>query len=115
MPVVQAFTEVEARTMKRVDQRSFHQARFIDRAARTVIGACCPFDHPVEYFELAELLLPGRDAFGAQVIYEGMLAGSRAHSEQGTEFFIKKIPFLFETIDAAFGFLLDGLFYGEEI
>src|SRR6266498_267852 len=81
MPVMQSLTEVDAGTVQRVDERSFHQARFVDRPARTVIRACRPFDHPVEDFKLAELRLPLRDAFGAQVIDKGVLARSRTYRE----------------------------------
>ena len=59
MPVMQALTEVDASAMQRINQRGLHQARFVDRSARTVIRARGPFDHPVEDFELAELRLPG--------------------------------------------------------
>ena len=38
MPVMQSFTEVDTGAMKRVDERGFHQPRFVDCAARTVIG-----------------------------------------------------------------------------
>ncbi len=91
------------------------QARFVDRAAWTVIRARRPLDHPVKDFELAELRLPGRDAFGAQIIHKGLLAGSRAHGEQGTQVFIEQIPFLLEAVESAWRFFLDGLFEGEEI
>ena len=82
MPVMQPLAKVDARAMQRVDQRGFHETRFVDRAARTVIRARRPLDHPVKDFELAELRLPGRDAFGAQIIHKGLLAGTRAHGEQ---------------------------------
>src|SRR6185436_5385899 len=98
MPVMQTFAKVDARAMQRVDERGFHKARFIDRAARMIVRARCPFDHPVKDFELAELCLPLRDTFSAQIIYKGMLTWPRAHSKQGTQFFIKQIPFLFEAV-----------------
>ncbi len=59
MPVVQSLAEVDTGPVQRVDERSLHQARLVDRAARTVIGARRPLDHPVKYFKLAELRLPG--------------------------------------------------------
>jgi hypothetical protein len=115
VPVMQPLAEVVPARCKGVDERGFHQARFVDRAARTVIRARGPFDHPVEDFELAELRLPGRDAFGAQVIYEGVLAGSRADGEQRAQFFIEQVPFLFEAVEPAFGFFFDGLFDSEQV
>jgi hypothetical protein len=42
-------------------------------------------------------------------------AGSRAHGQQRTQVFVKEIPFLFEAVEPAGRFFLDGLFYGEEI
>src|SRR5215207_10856689 len=110
MPVMQALAEVETCAMKCINERGFHQAPFIDRAARTVVRARRPFDHPVKDLELAELRLPLRNTFGAKIIHEGMLAGSCAYGEQGAQFFIEKIPFLFEAIESALGFFLGGLF-----
>jgi hypothetical protein len=55
----------------------------------------------VEDFELAELCLPRRDTLGAQIIHEGMLAGSRANGEQWTQVFIEEVPFLFEAVESA--------------
>src|SRR5262245_8308174 len=97
MPVMEPLAEVDASAMECVDERSFHQARFVDRPARIVMGARCPLDHPVKDFKLAELCLPRRDAFGAQIIYERVLAGSRAYGEQRAQVFIEEVPFLFET------------------
>src|SRR5918995_4239097 len=109
VPVMQALAKVDSRPMQCVDQRGFHQAGFVDRPARAVIGTSRPFDHPVKDFELAELRLPLRNALGAQVVYKGMLAGSRAHSEQGAQVFIKEIPFLLEAVKSTGGLFLDGL------
>jgi hypothetical protein len=66
-------------------------------------------------FELAELRLPLRNALCPKIIHKGLLAGTRAHSEQRTQVFIEKITFLFETVEAALRFFLEGLLYGEEI
>src|SRR5687768_415229 len=103
MPVVKPLAKVDARTMKRVDERGFHEARFVDRATRAVVRARRPLDHPVKDFELTELRLPLWETFGAQIIHEGMLAGSCTHSEQRTQFFIQQIPFLLEAIKSAGG------------
>src|SRR6185503_444142 len=110
MPVMQTLAEVDTRAMKRVDERGFHETRFIDRTARMIIRARRPFDHPVKDFELTELRLPLRNAFGTQIIDKGMLAGSRAHGEQGTQFFVEQIPFLLEAVESALRFFLGGLF-----
>src|SRR5262245_30897947 len=91
------------------------KARFVNRSTWTVIGARRPFDHPVKNFELAELRLPRRDTFGAQIIYKGMLAGSCTHGEQWTQVFIEEVPFLFEAVESTGGFFFDGLFEGEEV
>ena len=110
VPVVQPLAKVDPRPVQRVDQRSFLQSCLIDRPAWTVIWARCPFDHPVEDLQLAELRLPGRDTLGTQIIHKGMLAGSRTHGQKRTQAFIKEIPFLFEAIEPARWLFLDGLF-----
>lgn len=115
MPVMETLAEVDARAMQGVDERSLVEARFINRTARTVIWACRPFNHPVKDFELAELRLPRRDTFGAEIIHEGMLAGSRAYGKKRTQVFIEEIPFLLEAVESAGGFFLDGFFEGEEV
>ncbi len=81
MPVMQAFTEIHPCAMQGVHQGGFHQAGFVHRTARRVIWAGGPFDHPVEDFKLAELLLPTGEALGAQIIHERMLAGPGAHRQ----------------------------------
>ncbi|MBV6465523.1 MAG: hypothetical protein PGMFKBFP_00802 [Anaerolineales bacterium] len=115
VPVVQTLAEVEASAVQRVDEGGFHQARFVDGAARTVVGTRRPFDHPVEDFELAELRLPGGDALGAQVVHEGLLAGSRADGEQRTQVGVEEVPFLLEAVEPARRLFFDGLFDGEEV
>src|SRR5688572_21501859 len=115
MPVMKALPEVNACPMQRVDQGSFHETRFVNRPARTVIRARRPFDHPVKDFELAELLLPWRDAFGPEIIDERMLAGSGPHGEQWSQVFIEEIPFLLEAIQPTGGFFFDSLLEGEEV
>src|SRR5512138_1946498 len=99
MPVMQSFAEIEPRKMKSVHQRGFHQARFVDGAARAVVGTCRPLDHPVEDLELAEFFLPGRNALGAQIIHKGLLAGSCTYSEQGAQVFIEQIPLLLKAVE----------------
>ncbi len=115
MPVMESFPKVDTCAMKSIDQRGFHQARFVNGPARTVIRARRPLDHPVKNFELAELRLPLWNALGTQIIHKGLLAGSRAHGEKRTQVFIKEIPLLFEAVESTRWFFLDGLFYGEEI
>lgn len=115
MPVMQSLAEVHTCFVQGIDQGCFHQARFIDRPARAVIGTRCPLNHPVEYFELAELFLPRCETFGAQVIYERLLAGTCSHCEQRTQILIEQIPFLFKAIEAAGRFFLDSLLEGEQI
>ena len=115
VPIMEALAEVDARAMQGVEEGGFHEARFVDRPARTVIRARRPLDHPVKDFELAELRLPRREALSAQVIHEGMLAGSRAYSKERTQAFIKQVPFLLEAVESAGGFFLDGLFEGEHV
>jgi hypothetical protein len=66
-------------------------------------------------FELAELRLPWGNALGPQIIYERLLAWSCTHREKGAQVLIEEIPFLLETVEPAVRFLLEGLFYGEEI
>ncbi len=115
VPVMKPLPELNTRTMKCVDERSFHEARFIDCTARMIIRARRPLDHPVKDFELAKLCLPRRNTFGAEIIHEGLLAGSRAHRKQRTQVFIEQIPFLLEAIESALRFFFDGLLYGEEV
>src|SRR5688572_26526319 len=115
MPVVQTLTKIDTRAVKRVDQCTFHQACFIDRAARTVIWPRRPLDHPVKDLKLAKLRLPVRETFCAQIIHEGLLAGSCTHSEEWAQVFIEEVPFLFEAVQSALRFFFDGLFYGEEV
>ena len=81
VPVMQSLAEVDTRAMQRVDERGFHEARFVDGAARRVIRTRRPFNHPMKDFELTKLRQPMRDTIGAQIIYEGMLAGSRANRQ----------------------------------
>jgi hypothetical protein len=69
----------------------------------------------VKDFELTELRLPRWNALGAEIIHEGMLAGSRAHGEERTQVFIEEVPFLFEAVESAGGFFFCGLFKGEEV
>ncbi len=115
VPVMEAFAEVDARAMQRIDEGRFLQTRFVNRATRTVIRARRPFDHPVEDFELAELFLPRWDTFSAEIIDEGMLAGSGTHGEQRTQVFIEQIPFLFEAVESAGGLFFCGLFESEQV
>ena len=112
---MKAFAEIKTRAMKRIHQRGFHEARFINRAAWSVIRARRPLDHPVKDFELAELREPRRDTFSAQIIHKRLLAGARTHSQQGTQFLIEQIPFLLESIKSALRFFLGGLFQGEVV
>ncbi len=86
------------------------EARFVNRPAWTVIWARRPFNHPMKDFELAKLRLPRRDTLGAQIIHEGMLAGTCAHGEQRTQVFIEEIPFLFEAVESTLRFFFGGLF-----
>src|SRR6476661_3496657 len=115
MPVMQPLAEVSPRPMKRVDERGFHQARFINCPARTVIWARGPFNHPVKNFKLAELRLPLGNALGTQVIHKRLRAGSRANGEERAQFFVKEIPFLFEAIEPALRFIFCSLFEGEQV
>src|SRR5688572_784455 len=115
MPVMQPLAKVDASAMKCIDERGFHEPRFVDHATWMVIRTRRPFNHPVKDLELAELPLPVWDTFGAQVVYKGLLAGSRANGQQGTQFFIKQIPFLFETVESALRFFLGGLLHGKVV
>ncbi len=115
VPVMQPFAEVDPCLVQRVDEGCLHQTRFIDRAARSVIRARCPLDHPVEDFELAELRVPGRDTFCPQIIYKRLLAGARPHRQQRTQVFVEQVPFLFEAVETARWLFLDSLFEGEQI
>jgi hypothetical protein len=69
----------------------------------------------VKNFKLAELGMPRRYTFSAQIVDERMLAGSGAHSQQRTQVFIEEVPFLFEAVETTRGFLFDGLFEGEQV
>ena len=73
---MQTLAEVDTRTIKCIDERGFHETGFVDRATWMIVRARRPLDHPMKDFELAELRLPWWDAFGAQIIYEGLLTGS---------------------------------------
>src|SRR5574341_328626 len=115
MPIMQPLTKIDTRAMQRIDERSFHQPRFVDRPARMKVRTRRPFNHPMKHFKLAELRLPVWDTFGTQVIYKRLLAGSCAHGEQWTQVFIEEIPFLLETVESAGGFFFNGLFHGEKI
>ena len=106
VPVMQTLAKIDSRTMKRVDERSFHETGFIDRSARRVIRARRPLDHPVKDLELAELRLPWRNTFCAQIIHKRLLAGSRAYIRSGRRRFIKQVPFLLEAVESAGGFSL---------
>jgi hypothetical protein len=112
MPVMQTLAKIEPCPVQCIDQRGFHQAGFIDRTPRTVIGPRGPFGHPVKDLELTELRLPGWHAFRKQIIDEGMLARTSAYREQRTQLLIEQIPFLLEAVESALWLLLFGLFEG---
>src|SRR5574341_1788023 len=115
MPIMQPLTKIDTRAMQRIDERSFHQPRFVDRPARMKVRTRRPFNHPMKHFKLAELRLPLRDTFGAQVIYKRLLAGSCAHREKRTQVFIEEIPFLLKAVESALRLVFSGLFESEEV